>query len=596
MRGTIPDNFTQDSEPAPVCGPSAGSAIASWPTDTTGILKQITADSHEAVLIADVDGRLIEVSRKAPEIFGVPSAASATARHLHDLLPETLEQAAHAVLDAFRTGMQAIGRSGECRIEVAGEERILDYTITPSRLAGPDGAVFVCITARDVTVKRRQAHRLEYLSQHDELTGALRRHALLDAIDHQIENGRGCAVLVLNLHRFKTINLTLGRPVGDMVLKAVAERLATFDPEFAGPARLGADTFALYAPARLSRDDLDTAAATLTRIINAPFRLSGVSARVGVHIGISSHRSCEATCAERLLDEAEMALDEARKTAGTGIAHFDPAQSARQSRARAIERELWKALDRSEFSLAYQPQVRLSDGCIIGAEALVRWTHSDLGRIAPSDFVEVAEATGFVEDLGRWVLNEACRDAMSWTTDIAVAVNVSPVQFARGHIVADVRAALDRSGLPAQRLTLEITESAFLQPSNALMESLAALRALGVSLALDDFGTGYASFGYLKRFPLNKIKVDQMFVRTLTTDQASQAVIQSIKVLTDGLGLSLICEGIETEEQRLFLRLIGCQEGQGYLFGKPQRTAELAAYLREQARLRVSAGLYSVRA
>ena len=265
-------------------------------------------------------------------------------------------------------------------------------------------------------------------------------------------------MFALNLHRFETVNATLGRAVGDLILASVVQRLDGCDPRLSGVARLGGDTFALFTSAAVDADEAQEIARKLTAIVNEPFEVDGTTARVGAHIGLTLAHPSGRRQANAILTNAEAALDEARKIGGNAVKLFDPASFARQSRARTIERELWSALGDRQFRLVYQPQVRLSDLRLVGAEALVRWEHPALGQMSPVDFIGIAEGNGFIEELGQWVLEKACTDAAWWPADLTVAVNVSPLQFTRGDFIADAKLALRRSRLPASRLHLEITE------------------------------------------------------------------------------------------------------------------------------------------
>lgn len=553
-------------------------------SNTQQVLEQIVNDSSDAVLVVREDSRIVEMSRYAQVLFG-PASAGDGYGLLSDVLPPSLVEEVRQQIRELRAGLWQDTGTRELPIEVAGEERLLEYTVTPSRLelaqkrpAGGEGESFVaCVTARDVTERRRQQARLDYLSRFDEMTGAMRRSEFLARLDRQLtEAGDGqVCVLVLNLHRFKTLNEILGRHVGDLILTSVVERLEGCDPRLSSVARLEGDTFALYTTTEIAPGEDDDIGRVLIELLNAPFEIEGTTARVGLHVGTATSDPNVRPAPNELLREAELALDETRKIGGDAFRRFDPATSAKQERKRRIEHALWTALERDEIYVAYQPQVRLSDLRLVGAEALIRWKHPQLGFVSPMDFIEVAEANGFVDELGRWMLNKVCEDAARWPADLTVAVNVSPVQFGRSDIIADVEQALARSGLPAPRLHLEITESVFLGPSTDFLEMLHDIRMLGVSLALDDFGSGFSSLGYLAHFPLDKIKVDRMFVQELGQDRANQAILKSVKILSNELGLKLICEGIETEDQLRHLRELGCDEGQGYLFGKPQPEAEL---------------------
>ena len=551
--------------------------------NTRKILHRVIADSFDAILIADESGRILELSGRTGAVFRLDKPArkgDPIAQHL----PPTLVTEAMAAVAALKAGTFAA--PGERSLKVNGGT--VEYTVTPSKLDPTDRGralrYAICISARDVTIRHEQEERLNYVSRHDVLTGALRQRELIAQLDETLAEqrwrGEVHAVYALDLHRFKTVNATLGRQAGDELLKEVTRRLGAVAPCFGPVARAGGDTFTMATRWPIPPGQVGKLAERIIAAVEAPYELGEHRARVGTRVGAASTEKNEAPTATMLVNQAELALDEVRQVNGSGWSLCDPSAAARVMKTRQIERELWMALDRNEISVSYQPQVELAGGRIIAAEALVRWNHPEFGVVSPADFVLVAEANGFVEILGRWVLKRACRDAVGWPEHMAVAVNVSPLQFTRGDIVGDVREALSSSRLPARRLHLEITESAFLHPSDELIAKLKALKALGVSLALDDFGTGYSSLGYLSRFPLDKIKVDQMFIRTLSTDPASRAIVRSVRSLCEGLGAIMVCEGVETETEAGFLRAIGCEQGQGYLFGRPQPADALMEMVR----------------
>ena len=559
------------------------------------MLTRIISDSSDAILVVDEEGEVLEINRKAPEIFGF-SAHHKGALLLSDIVPSRLVQDVQHSIQYLKSG-KAGGASGQnVKLMDLASGRSIEYTVTPSRLSGRKARrlnslknwYVCCVTARDVTEKQHQEARLEYMSRFDDLTGALRRAEFLNRLNYvlanspNVEGERHRYVFALNLHRFKTINATLGRSVGDALLTAIVHRLDECDLDLSVSARLGGDIFALFSLQPLPENMAEEVSRRIASLLERPFDLEGVKAQVGVRIGLSPVSTDCRTPSVTALNQAELALDNATLTGGSGTAKFDPHSSAQQERAREIERELWTALEREEFYLAYQPQVSLIDRKLIGAEALVRWNHPRLGSISPAEFIDIAEANGFIEKLGRWVLRRACRDACHWPQQTSVSVNISPLQFSRGTFVEDIKWALEESGLPPERLHLEITESAFVNSSNELLEALQELQKLGISFALDDFGTGFSSFGYLSHLPLDAIKLDQMFIRDLVSDKVSQAIVQSIKALTDGLDLVLVAEGVETEDQVKFLNLLGCQLGQGYLFGKPQTQEELVFHFDAQ--------------
>ncbi|WP_454748614.1 EAL domain-containing protein [Ciceribacter selenitireducens] len=562
--------------------------LASVEADNSrSLLGQVISDSADAILVVDEDGLLVEHSARLADILA-DVAAARNGDSVQALLPERWRTDIARAIEDLRLDRNRPAALNELELDGAnGERRTIEYTITASRLAlaagksrqGDDHVFVACITARDITERRRQEERIGFLSRHDVLTGALRSSAFVAEIDARMTvtppAGTGHAVYAVNLHRFKTINATLGRDKGDALLKAVVRRLSRLDGRLSAIGRLGGDTFAAFTTIPVSEAEARSIAEAIVSTVSAPFDVTDAKAKLGVHIGMVFRTEAADGQGAALVAEAELALDEARQTNGSGLVQFDPESGARHAAARRIETELWHALDRGEMRVLYQPQVLLRDRRLIGAEALLRWQHPELGFISPQVFIEIAEANGFIEQLGHWALEQACRDALTWREDLTVAVNVSPLQFQRGDIIGAVRDVLDLTGLPPKRLHIEITESTFLNPSPELFDRLAALKALGVSVALDDFGTGYSSFGYLARFPLDKIKVDQMFVRTLVENTASQAIVNSVRALCQGLGIAMICEGVETEEELKFLRLIGCEQGQGYLFGKPQASADL---------------------
>lgn len=563
--------------------------------NTRQILEQVINDNSDAIIVADDTGSVIEMNGRVKDVFksGARSGEGVT---IAAILPDRLVKEAQAMFARLKAGEDVPPLNREIVLTFQSGLRCIEYSITPSRLEQPEGVVFIiCFAARDITERRQQQETLDRMSRFDQLTGALRQTEFLERLDHLLsqasadrEGNEVITVYSLNLHRFKTINTTLGRDLGDSLLVLVARTLETIDPGVLLVGRTGGDSFCLARRGSREARDAERFAEELIRELGVPFLIDGHRANVGLHIGFATAARRTGRTAESLLDNAEFALDASRAINGSGWSRFDPAASSRIARFREMEQELWRSLEKDEISVTYQPQVTLSDGRLIGVEALVRWNHPGLGHISPADFVEIAEANGFVEKLGQWVLHKACADAMTWEKPIAIAVNVSPLQFTRGDLIADVSAALRESGLPPARLQLEITESTFLDQSGDLVEKLHALKALGVTLALDDFGTGYSSFGYLSKFPLDKLKLDQLFVRTLTDSASSKAIIRSVRSLCEGLKITMICEGVETEEQRRFLLEVGCEQGQGWLFGKPQDNAAIRRMTAENASLAAS--------
>ncbi len=535
------------------------------------LLRRVIDDSVDGVVVLDHEGRFVEVSRSAETIFG--------AGLYRMLLADFTANAPLPMQAALERARREKGEAGsapvgfELELREAGASRYLEGHVAVSLLetaeeAGePAERPFVaCVTVRDVTARRAYAEKLKALSQYDELTGALRRDELVRRMD-----AAACddwAVFAINLHRFAAINMVLGRSTGDDLLKAAVARLKENAPRGALIARSEGDGFSVAVPAAALAMPPAEFAEHLIGLLSRAFTLGPSLAEIGARIGICT--SGEGRDPAGLVAGAEAALDHARKSAGSGYSLHDSDEARRQIRARALEAEMKGALATGQFFLLYQPQVALADGRLTGAEALVRWRHPERGVVPPFEFIEIAEASGFICELGAFVVEEACRQATTWPEHLSVSVNVSPLQFTRMDMVAVVRKALAESGLSPERLHLEITESAFLDVSDDILGQLAALRALGVKIALDDFGTGYSSLGYLARFPLDFIKIDQSFVRKIATDTASLTIVGAVKSLAAGFGARVVCEGIEGEAEWHILAAMGCEEGQGYYFGKPQ--------------------------
>lgn len=549
-------------------------------TNATNLLRQVFDDSAEAIVVVDENGDILEASPKSRQVFRISTSKETAV----DLPEEVLEKVKNSIAN-LRAGAQSSSFQGEMQLINGVGDAIIEYTITPSLLKDIDGPTrlksedkFVaCIMARDITEKRIQAEKLNFLSERDELTGAYRRHAFTEILGEKLSklpSGRSCQILVLNLNRFKTVNTTLGREVGNQLLRAVVAKLESSELEFECVARLLGDTFAILLKSTSEESLLKAKAEATAKLVEDTYFLDSVSISIGARISyVCSESSIQSP--EAMLNCAELALDDSKNSGARTIKGFDSVSTAQHMRARELERDLRPALDEKCLEVYYQPQVDVSGRQLVGVEALARWTHPVLGPISPMEFIAIAEASGTIVQLGQWILRTACLEAASWSVPVKIGVNVSPVQLVRGNIIEDLKAALEESGLPSSRLMLEITESSFLEGDEDIMNTLRNIRALGVSLALDDFGTGYASLGYISRFPIDVIKVDQSFVRTLTTDLASQSIVQFTKRLSEVLGMTMLCEGVETEQQMKFLSDVGCDQAQGYLFGQPQNATDI---------------------
>lgn len=443
-------------------------------------------------------------------------------------------------------------------------------------------------TYEDVTESRRVEARLAHMARHDVLTGLgnrlLFREHMQTALARAQRRGAHLAVLCLDLDRFKAVNDTLGHAVGDALLCAVAERLRACIRGTDLVVRLGGDEFAIVQDDAAQPDNATSLARRIIEALGAPFEIDRHQVVIGASVGIALASDGQAvgeghTTADALLKCADLALYRAKSDGRGTFRFFEVEMDARMQSRRMLELDLRKAFAEEQFELFYQPLVEANCGTISGFEALLRWRHPERGLVPPASFVPLAEEIGLINVMGAWVLRTACTDAALWPGNLKVAVNLSPLQF-RGHTLAsEVAQALSTSGLAANRLELEITESVLLQDDEAVLFILHELRALGARISMDDFGTGYSSLSYLRRFPFDKIKIDQSFVRSLGEREDCAAIVRAVVGLGRSLGISVNAEGVETQEQLTALRAEGCGEVQGYLFSQPIPGREVATLL-----------------
>ncbi len=539
--------------------------------NTSALLRQVFDDSFDAIAMIDETGMVQMHSNTAASLFGLDEM-----RQLR--LPRRLKEDA---LKAMRTGGDRVVRKYEAFN--AGVSTYLEYTVTPSQATsfdrGKKSTVQIAtLSIRDVTKLKEQEREIAYLSSFDALTGALRRSVFLEFMDLRAAAEEPFAVMVFNLSRFKTINVVLGREVGDALLQRMVRRLEESDLNISAIARLGGDTFACFTEFRT--DDVQAAALAqrLCQIIAEPYELEDANARVGVNLGYTIVSPEAWNAAANALSHAEEALDAARLSGSGAPQPYTPVLSQKQFRSRQIERALGRALDRDEFEVWYQPQHRLSDLALIGSEALVRWQSQTLGQIYPDEFIEIAESTGFIKELGAWVLEKAVHDTLILPGTLGVAVNVSGVQMTGDSITNDVNRVLRDTGFAPSRLCLELTETVLFDGTNDLVEEMRDIQFRGVSWALDDFGTGYSSLGYLSQLPIDKLKVDRSFTLGLGTDPSAELILATVADLCRGLGMKLLCEGVETQEHLAFLKDHDYTEAQGYLFAKPMPFPEFLVY------------------
>ena len=481
------------------------------------------------------------------------------------------------------------------------------------------------VLATDVTARTRLEAELTRQASHDPLTGlgnrALFRERVAAALargtrDGGAAGGAGVAVLFLDLDNFKTVNDSLGHGAGDVLLTTVARRLLNATRGCDAVARLGGDEFAVLVDDVPGPGEVAIVAERILEAMRRPVHLEGADVTVAVSVGIAT--SAHAETAEALLRDADVAMYRAKADGKGQYRVFEPAMHAAALARLRLEGELRRAVtdqlaepsaglsaDASfvgddarcepaaagsgRFYLAYQPIVSLTTGEVRSVEALLRWQHPDRGPISPAEFVPLAEETGLIVPLGRWVLHAACQQAGAWRrvhggAALRVAVNVAERQLRDPGFVADVRAALAASRLPSGALLLEITEGALMQEPERVRRTLVALKALGVQLALDDFGTGYSSLSYLQRFPIDVLKIDQSFVRGVASEEGDRAIARTVVALGQALGLHTVAEGVETEAQRAALAALGCDLGQGYLYARPLAEDDVLAFLAAEHR------------
>jgi diguanylate cyclase (GGDEF)-like protein/PAS domain S-box-containing protein len=498
--------------------------------------------------------------------------------------------------DFYPPEQAAIYRQRDAEVAASGEVRVIEEDLVPRKdgstallrtkkiaIPGPDGAAeYILAVSEDIAERKRAEAQIARLAHYDPLTDLPNRllfqKDLSAALSRAARREDLVAVHCIDLDRFKTVNDTLGHPIGDALLKTAAERLRACVREGDTIARLGGDEFAVV---QCGLTDLSGATRLAGRIVEAlaeTFELQGHQVMIGGSVGVAVSPN-DGSDSDELLKKADMALYRA-KADGKGAFHFferamDEALQAR----RALELDLRLALAEGQFELHYQPLFNLGADKVTGCEALLRWRHPVRGMVSPADFIPLAEEIGLINPLGEWVLREACREAAGWPDHVRLAVNLSPAQFRDKHLVTTVVSALAASGLAAERLELEITESVLLQDTAGNMSILHDLKALGVRISMDDFGTGYSSLSYLRSFPFDKIKIDQTFVRDILDDADALAIIKAVLDLGASLGITTTAEGVESVEQLDELRRQGCGEIQGYFISRPKPAAEIAAML-----------------
>ncbi|MEY9987293.1 diguanylate cyclase (GGDEF)-like protein [Bradyrhizobium yuanmingense] len=460
------------------------------------------------------------------------------------------------------------------RIDAFADGRLICVTRQP--MAGGGWVA----THLDVTEQRRSEAKITYMAEHDALTELPNRVLLKARLEPALADTRGgnlhLAVLLLDLDRFKEVNDTLGHPAGDLLLRSVAARLLDCIRETTFVARLGGDEFAIVDYVTNPAADAASLAEAIHGALSEPFDLGDHQVIVGTSIGIALAPR-DGADSDTILRSADLALYSAKSGGRGAFRFFEPELDRLLHARRNLERDLRKALARSEFELHYQPFVNLKSGETCGFEALLRWHHPERGLVSPGEFIPVAEETGLILPLGEWVLRTACAEAAKWRSDLKIAINLSPAQFRSKELVSTIVSALAASGIASDRLELEVTETVIMHDSGTVFAALSQLRELGVRIALDDFGTGYSSLSFLQKFPFDKIKIDRSFVSELSSPmEEPHRIARAVVQFATSLGKTSTAEGVETAEQLDILRQEGCVEAQGFHLSPPIRASTIA--------------------
>jgi diguanylate cyclase (GGDEF)-like protein/PAS domain S-box-containing protein len=437
-------------------------------------------------------------------------------------------------------------------------------------------------THEDITERQCAEERIGHMARHDALTDLPNRMLLRERLEHElkrVKRGECLAVLCLDLDLFKSVNDTLGHPIGDELLKLVADRLRGCTREPDTIARLGGDEFAIIMTQMQKANDAAILSRRIRDSIIKPYQIEGHQIVTDISIGISIS-PIDGTEPDELLKNADMALYGAKADGRGTYRFFELEMDARMKARRDLEMDLRKALVNKEFELFYQPLVNLQTNEITAFEALLRWRHPTRGMISPADFIPIAEETGLIIPLGEWVLNTACGEAVNWPDHVKIAINLSPTQLTNRNLVEVVTSALADSGMDAHRLQLEITETVLLQNTFATLARLHELRKLGAQIALDDFGTGYSSLSYLRSFPFDKIKIDRSFIQDISNGAEPLAIVNAVAGLAKCLNMISTAEGVETQQQLDTVQSIGCTEMQGYLFSRARPAKEIGRFFR----------------
>ncbi|WP_246765474.1 bifunctional diguanylate cyclase/phosphodiesterase [Aminobacter sp. SR38] len=547
-----------------------------------GLFDAALSNMSHGLCMFDADQRLIVSNGKFAAMYGIPPDSLAPGMTPEQITRGSVQAGTltqqSAELVYWKQQQLIDQRKPGSLLQKLADGRIVSICHQPMETGG------WVATYEDITERHQSEERIAYMARHDPLTGLPNRLLLRERLEQILAQGhshqQNTAVLCLDLDNFKNVNDTLGHPVGDALLREVAVRISGVVRDYDVVARLGGDEFLVVQPA-VESDEAGRVAQRLVAALEEPYQLDGHLVVIGASIGIAlaSETNCDP---DDLVKNADLALYRAKSDGRGTYAFYEPEMDDRLQRRRLLELDLRAADFDKEFEVTFQPIVNLQSREVTTVEALLRWPGYQRGQISPAEFIPIAESTGVIVQLGAWVLENACREAMSLPGDINVAVNLSPSQFRRGNIVETVSNVLSITGLAANRLELEITESLLLDDSRETLLTLNRLRSLGVTISLDDFGTGYSSLSYLRNFPVDKVKIDRSFIAEIVGNPDHMAIVSAIVNLAHALEITAIAEGVETEDQLLLVRATGCDAVQGYFFSPPRPAAQLRKYLQQQ--------------
>ncbi len=551
--------------------------------------------------VLDTDPNLIFVKNAA----GVYTLANEAIAALYGVTPEEMigktdadfSPEASESAQFLRDDREVIGLQQEKFIpaemitDFQGRKRWLQTVKRP--LASPDGTVRHLLgICADITARKEAEDKIAHQAFHDPLTDLPNRPLLLNRLDQALARSartKGTlGLMFVDLDNFKIINDSLGHEAGDTLLRTVAERLIACTRPGDTVARLGGDEFVILLEEIGGAEEAETIAHRASKAIQAPFRLGDRDVFPGASIGLTVTTRNDSRTSGDLLRDADTAMYQAKMDGKGHCAFFDANMNTRAQERLALENDLERAISSGEFAVYYQPLIDFQSGRVTGVEALARWEHPTRGMISPAKFIPIAEETGMIVALGKWILREACFEARRWQStypdarDLVMSVNLSVRQMMERDIVAQVAAILEETGLAPQHLKLEITESMMMRDATASIDTLTGLQELGIHLAIDDFGTGYSSMSHLSQMPLNTLKIDRSFVNRIGVSDSDEAVIRAIIILARTLGLSVTCEGIETQEQFNYLQNLGCDTAQGYLMHRPLPAAQMDTLLSDE--------------